>query len=187
MYSNGHGHIRDSNDSHRHSQLHHEFHRHVQSDLCELHTGSSHNCWHCNVPGQLTPGGTAVGHHLITGNYAGDSTHLTSSGSFNLAATSAPPPPPHPTSTTIQCLPAPVQVSIATSCTATVTDTSATGATTPSGSVSFTTNSTGTFNPTSASCTLVAGTIAGTATCSVSYSPGASAVGHHLITGHYRT
>src|SRR5439155_15425996 len=44
---------------------------------------------------------------------------------------------------------------------------------------------TGTFNPTSASCTLAAGTIAGTATCSVRYSPGASAVGHHLITATY--
>src|SRR5439155_1602583 len=149
---------------------------------CTLVAGTAGSAT-CQV--SYTPGATAIGHHLITGNYAGDSTHLTSSGSFNLAATSAPPPPPHPTSTTIQCSPAPVQVSIPTSCAATVTDTSATGATTPSGSVSFTTNSTGTFNPTSASCTLAAGTIAGTATCSVSYSPGASAVGHHLITGAY--
>jgi hypothetical protein len=155
------------------------------SASCTLAAGTAAGTATCHV--SYTPGATAVGHHLITGNYAGDSTHVASSGSFNLAATAAPPPPPHPTSTTVQCSPASVQVSTPTSCTATVTDTSATGATTPSGSVSFTTNSTGTFNPISATCTLAAGTTAGTAACPLSYSPGASAVGHHLITGTYST
>src|SRR5439155_23504258 len=94
-------------------------------------------------------------------------------------------PPPHPTSTSIQCVPATVQVSTPSTCTATVTDTSASSATTPVGSVSFTTNSTGTFNPVSASCALSAVTAVGTATCQITYTPGATAVGHHLITGNY--
>src|SRR3989441_716915 len=95
------------------------------------------------------------------------------------------PPPPHPTTTTVQCTPPSVRVSTLTSCLATVTDTSATGATTPTGPVSFTTNSTGTFAPVSASCNLLAGATAGTASCSVSYTPGSAAVGHHLINGTY--
>src|SRR5947208_17034196 len=76
-------------------------------------------------------------------------------------------------------------VSTPSTCTRTVTDTSAAVATTPVGSVSFTTNSTGTFNPVSASCALSAGTAVGTATCQITYTPGATAVGHHLITGNY--
>src|SRR5207244_10832792 len=115
---------------------------HATSATCTPAVATTASTATCQVI--YTPIATAVGHHLITGNYAGDSTHLASSGPFNLAATAAPPPPPHPTSTTIQCSPAPVPVSTPTSCTATVTDTSATGATTPSGSVSFTTKSTGT-------------------------------------------
>src|SRR2546422_75997 len=95
------------------------------------------------------------------------------------------PPPPHPTTTTVQCTPPSVRVSTLTSCMATVTDTSATGATTPTGPVSFTTNSTGTFPRFSPSCPLWAGAPAGTASCSVSYPPGSAAVGHHLINGTY--
>src|SRR3989441_8790735 len=95
------------------------------------------------------------------------------------------PPPPHPTTTTVQCTPPSVRVSTLTSCMATVTDPSATGATTPTGPVSFTTNSTGTFAPVSASCTLLAGATAGTASCSVSYTPGSAALGLPLSTGTY--
>ncbi len=150
------------------------------SASCTLSASTTAGTASCSV--SYTPGSTAVGHHLITGTYSGDSGHSTSNGSFNLVATA---PPPHPTSTSIQCVPATVQVSTPSSCTATVTDTSASGATTPVGSVSFTTNSTGTFNPVSASCALSAGTAVGTATCQITYTPGATSVGHHLITGNY--
>src|SRR5213596_1677934 len=143
---------------------------------CTLAAGATAGTATCSVT--YTPGASATGHHLITGNYAGDSRHTTSSGTFLLAVT---PAPPHPTTTAVQCSPGSVQVSTATTCTVTVTDTSS-SPTTPTGTVSFTTNSTGTFTP-AASCTL-AGT-AGTSTCSVTYTPGASAVGHHLITGNY--
>src|SRR5438046_811540 len=130
----------------------------------------------CSVT--YTPGASAVGHHLITGNYVGDSTHTSSSGTFLLAVT---PAPPHTTTTAVSCSPSSVPDNSATTCTATVTDTNA-SPTTPTGSVSFTTNSTGTFTP-SASCTLAAGATPGTATCSVTYTP--TVVGHHLITGNY--
>src|SRR5438552_4023357 len=149
------------------------------SASCNLSAGTTAGTASCSV--SYTPGSTAVGHHLITGTYSGDSGHSASNGAFNLVATA---PPPHPTSTTIQCAPPSVMVSTPSTCTATVTDTAVTGPTTPSGSVSFTTNSTGTFNPISASCTLTAGATAGTASCSVTYTP--TVAGHHLITGTYQ-
>src|SRR5207249_1338026 len=146
------------------------------SASCTLTAGATAGTASCSVT--YTP--TVAGHHLITGTYQGDSTHAVSQGTFLLAAT----PAPHSTGTSLQCSPGSVQVSTSSACTVTATDTSGTP-TTPTGTVSFTTNSTGTFNPTSASCTLAAATTAGTATCQVSYTPGATAVGHHLITGNY--
>src|SRR5207248_9548558 len=68
-----------------------------------------------------------------------------------------------------------VNTGSATTCTVTVADSSGAGAVTPTGSVSFTSNSTGSFSATS--CTLAAGT------CSVTYTP--TVVGHALITGTY--
>ena len=149
------------------------------STSCTLAAGPTAGTASCSVT--YTPDATAVGHHLITGSYSGDSTHTSSSGSFNLDATSVPPPPPHSTSTTVDCSPASVQAGSATSCTATVTDTSS-SPTTPTGTVNFTTNSTGNFTP-SPGCTLAPGATADTATCTVTYTP--TVVGHHLITGNY--
>src|SRR5207245_11445247 len=110
-----------------------------------------------------------------------DSTHVASSGSFKLAVTAV---PLHTTTTSVQCAPPSVQAGVPTDCTTTVTDTAATGPSNPSGSVSFTTNSTGTFNPISASCTLIAGATAGTASSSVTDTP--TVAGHHLISGNYQ-
>src|SRR5216117_37624 len=149
------------------------------STSCTLAAGPTAGTASCSVT--YTPDATAVGHHLITGSYSGDSTHTSSSGSFNLDATSVPPPPPHSTSTTVDCSPASVQAGSATSCTANVTDTSS-SPTTPTGTVNFTTNSTGNFTP-SPGCTLAPGATADTATCTVTYTP--TVVGHHLITGNY--
>src|SRR5207245_7975773 len=126
----------------------------------------------CSV--SYTP--TVVGHHGITGSFAGDSVHTGStSAAFTVTSTA------RSTTTTVSCTPASVLDNTPTSCTATVTDSSGTGAVTPTGSATFATNSTGTFTPTN-SCALVAGVV-GTASCSVSYTP--TIVGHHGITGSF--
>jgi hypothetical protein len=88
----------------------------------------------------------------------------------------------HPTATSVACSPSSFTELSPTGCTVTVTDTFSTP-TTPTGTVSFTTNSTGTFGPTSTTCGLTAGGAAGTASCSVSYTP--TVAGFHLITGDY--
>src|SRR5438552_15315721 len=89
--------------------------------------------------------------------------------------------PIYPTSTVVGCVPASVTVNSGSVCTATVTDTSATGATTPTGSVSFASDGTGTFSP-GTSCSLSAGA-AGTASCAVTYTPTVVGTGTHSITG----
>src|SRR5207249_4181663 len=126
---------------------------------CTLSGGS------CSIT--YTP--TVVGHALITGTYAGDSVHNGSSGTFNLASTK------RTTTTTVACSPVSVLDNVATTCTVTVADSNGAGGITPTGTVSFTSNSTGTFSATS--CTLASGT------CSVTYTP--TVVGHALITGTY--
>src|SRR5207247_1320541 len=112
---------------------------------------------------------TVVGHPLITRILAGDSVHTGSSGSYDLASTK------RATTTSVSCSPASVLDNTPSSCTVTVTDSSGAGGVTPTGTVSFTTNSTGSFSATS--CTLSAGS------CSVTYTP--TVVGHALITGTY--
>src|SRR5207247_8979074 len=87
----------------------------------------------------------------------------------------------HPTRTTVTCSPGSVTVNTPTSCTTRVMDPSLSPSI-PTGTVSFTTNSTGSFGP-SAACTLVAGQGPNMATCSVSYTP--TVPGHHLITAAY--
>src|SRR5438552_10583142 len=89
--------------------------------------------------------------------------------------------PIYPTSTVVCALPMSVTVNSGSVCTATVTDTSATGATTPTGSVSFASDGTGTFSP-GTSCNLSAGA-AGTASCAVTYTPTVVGTGTHSITG----
>ena len=85
--------------------------------------------------------------------------------------------------TDVSCVPSSVQANTNTSCSTTVTDTGATPST-PAGTVTFTNVGSGGFTP-SNSCTLVAGQIAGTATCSVNYTPTAVNSGIHTITATY--
>ncbi len=118
---------------------------------------------------------SVAGHHGITGTYGGDSAHFGSSGSFTLTVN------PRTTTTSVSCLPASIVVNQQTNCTATVSDTSTGTLITPTGSVSFTKNSTGTFGSTS--CVLTATGTMGAASCQVSYTPGV--VDHHVITGTY--
>src|SRR5438034_524964 len=106
-----------------------------------------------------------TGTHSITGTFVPTSNHAASNGAFALTFS---PPAAHPTSTLSLHDALPISVNSGSVCTATVTDTSATGATTPTGSVSFTTDGTGTFSLPGTSCSLSAGA-AGTASCAVTY------------------
>jgi Big-like domain-containing protein len=81
------------------------------------------------------------------------------------------PPAQHPTTTSVKCEPQPVVAGNPTTCTATVTDTATSGATTPTGTVSFKSSGPGTFSN-GAKCTL-SGTGA-SASCSVTYTPGST-------------
>jgi PKD domain/Bacterial Ig-like domain (group 3) len=123
----------------------------------------------CGV--SYTPGVT--GSHLITGSYSGDAVHSASSGAFTVTVGQ------RSTSTTVGCVTTALGVNQA--CTATVSDNSPGTVITPTGGVSFTTNSTGTFS--SNSCTLSGTGTPGVASCQVTYTP--VAVGTHTITGVY--
>src|SRR5206468_9489057 len=85
-----------------------------------------------------------TGTHMITGSYGGDPKHATSCGSSNEAVA------PRTSGTSVDCVPPSVPVDGSTTCTATVSDTAGTGASTPTGTVSWTSDGTGTFS--AASC-----------------------------------
>ena len=137
---------------------------------CTLVAGTATGTASCFV--MYTPTGTART-DIITANYAGDTTHGTSSNTANVAVTVA----AHSTTTSITCSPTTVVVNQQTTCTTTVTDTS-TSPTTPTGTVSF---SGGTINPNP--CNLTPGSTAGTAACSVTWS--APTIGIGGIVGTY--
>ncbi len=84
------------------------------------------------------------------------------------------------TSAQVACLPAADDLQQATSCTATATDLAASGASSPSGTVAFSSDSSGTLSNASA-CTLSA-TTADASSCSLSYTPTAVGSGTHTIT-----
>ena len=102
----------------------------------------------------------------------------------NVTVIAGPSPSTHATRTILTCDPGSVAVNQAAQCTATVTDTSSTP-TTPTGTVSFTTNSSGTFTP-SSSCTLNPAS-SSASSCTLSYSPDLGSDGTHRITGTYTT
>src|SRR2546426_7821 len=122
----------------------------------------------CSVTYSPSAGGT----HTITGAYSGSATHASSSGSTDVTAML------RSSGTSVDCVPPSVPVDGSTTCTATVSDTAGTGASTPTGTVSWTSDGAGTFS--AASCTLDA-----TGKCSVSYTPTALGTGTHKITGSY--
>ncbi len=88
------------------------------------------------------------------------------------------------TSTAVVCAPTSVTVGSALTCTATVTDTASPGATTPSGSVSFTSSPTSGSFGSAGSCTLAATGTAGVASCQLSFTP--SSAGGYTVTGSYQ-
>jgi PKD repeat protein len=131
---------------------------------CTLTSGS------CSVTFTATTTGTA----LITGSYGGDAAHETSTSAATSVTVN-----PRATSTTVVCT-SPVIVNQASNCTATITDSSSGGSVTPTGNVTFVSDSPGTFS--AANCTLAA-ISTGVTGCSVLYTPGVS--GNNLITGSY--
>ena len=96
-------------------------------------------------------------------------------GSFTLVVVGA----IRPTSTSVVCDPNPIAVNASSTCTATVSDTGTGTATVPGGSVTFASNSSGTFD--AASCTLSGSP----AKCAVVYTATARGSGTHAITGSY--
>src|SRR2546426_210496 len=133
------------------------------STTCTLTAGQ------CSV--SYTPTAIGSGIHTITADYGGDSTHAPSSGTTTVTVRA------RTTNTMVSCSPPSVPVDDSTTCTATVSDTDTGTASTPSGTVSFTTGASGTFtgNP----CTLSSGS------CSVTYKPTAVGTGIHPITATY--
>ncbi len=110
----------------------------------------------CSV--DYTPSNVGTGTHTITGDYQGDDTHKTSSGSFDITVNL------RSTSTTLSCSPVVQAVGSNIICTATVTDTESIGTkSAPSGTVTFTRNG----SP-EGSCPLV-GVNAMSSSCSVTY------------------
>ena len=123
-----------------------------------------------NVPRSGSVSISFPGSYSFQAIYSGDASNLPATSCISLMAGT--------TSTTIACSPTPLAVKAQTTCVATVTDITP-SPTTPSGTVSFATNSTATFTPTN-SCTLVPSTTTGVATCSTTYTP--TAIGHHTVT-----
>ena len=122
----------------------------------------------------------AVGSHTVHADYAGDS-NLTGS-SADLAPNQA--VNARSTSTSVSCTPNPVDAGASTSCTVTVTDTESLGTkTAPLGDVTL--DNAGANGSFTGTCLLAAAT-ADSATCSMTYTPSASAVaGTHNISATY--
>ena len=130
-----------------------------------------------------TPTTAGSGTHTITASYSGDNTNATSSGSGTMTVTAGGGGGGlRPTSTSVSCFPASVSVGSRTGCAATVTDTGNGPLVTPTGSVSFTSDSPGAFS--GGSCTLIA-INAASAGCLDGYTPSAVGSGTHTITTAY--
>ena len=109
--------------------------------------------------------GYTNGTSTVAANYSGDLNHGASSSSSNAVTVNR-----RAVSISLACTPSSTVVNNATSCTGIVTDTDVGSPITPSGTVSFTSNSTGTFNGV---CTLAGPS--NSATCTITYAPGLGA------------
>lgn len=94
-----------------------------------------------------------------------------------------PVPSARPSSTAVSCEPSSLAVGRSSTCTATVSDTGSGSPTTPGGTVSFSSDASGSFTPQPASCALTATGTAGVGSCSVIYVPASG--GTHTITAAY--
>jgi parallel beta-helix repeat protein len=127
----------------------------------------------CSV--HYTP--SVMGSQVITGNFAGDVNHATSSDTATIEVGKG------ATSVTVACVPATVSINQGTSCTATVTDTSSTP-TAPTGIIAFSSDGAGSFGS-YGPCMLTSMSSASSAACSVEYTPTATGAGTHRITASY--
>ncbi|WP_162287757.1 Ig-like domain-containing protein, partial [Candidatus Nitrosotalea okcheonensis] len=130
-------------------------------------TGSFSNAGSCTLNSAkcsvtFTP--SSVGSAVITASYGGDATNAASSGQSTLTVNKV------STTTTLTLLPSSVNVGIPTTVSVSVTGSS------PTGTVTFASNSTGSFSN-AGSCTL------NSAKCSVTFTP--SSVGSAVITANY--
>src|SRR5438094_4481494 len=134
---------------------------------CQLSSGSS-DAASCSVTFAFSGPGQAI----IISSYTGDGTHIGSSDTTTIVGTLK-----IPTTTTITCS-SPVVIGQPSDCIATVNDNSGGTATAPTGTVTFTTNS----SFPQLSCALAAGARA-TSNCSVQFTP--SAKGIVTVSGNY--
>jgi hypothetical protein len=111
-----------------------------------------------------TPSAADTGSRTITAGYSGGPSHAASTGNETLTVQL------RSTSTSVNCSPGMVPLATLSTCTATVTDTAAGTASTPSGTVGFASDGSGTFNPDTSRCTFTQ-TSPGVASCPVTYSP----------------
>jgi hypothetical protein len=102
---------------------------------------------------------STTGGDTLVASYAGDARHLSSGGEANIQTAK------RSTSTSVACQ-TPIMMGSTSTCTATVTDTDAAPAITPTGDVTWSTDGTGSFGP--STCTLAGASVA---TCSVTYTP----------------
>ncbi len=123
----------------------------------------------CNIT--FTP--STTGTDTITGNYAGDSAHTTSSGSIAINISQA------SSMTTVWCTPAVLKAGSSTTCTATVVPSCSASCPVPTGTAAFASNGAGIFSSTT--CTLISGS--SSSSCSVTFTP--SAAGTDIITASY--
>ena len=151
---------------------------------CTLAASESTGVASCQV--SFAP--SASGSFTVTGAYGGDVSHSASDAqSAALTATSPPPASPpaptsDPTSTIVVCFPQTTAVGGHVTCVATVRDTAASGALTPTGTVSFSRSpASGSLSATS--CTLAGTGTVGVASCQVTFTP--STGGTYTVTGSY--
>ena len=134
----------------------------------------------CSV--NYTPTAVGDGTHTITATYDGDANHASgSNANANIAVSK------RPTSTTVtDCTPNPVPVFDETVCTAEVKDTALGEVSNPLGSVTFTTDKTGTFTGAGATCSLVAvPSTTDKSSCTVTYKPTGDIGATHTIKASY--
>ena len=129
-----------------------------------------------------TPTTVGSGTHTVTASYHGDVTSAASSGQRTVTVAAGGGGGQRSTSTSVSCVPASVSVGSRSACGVTVTDTGNDSPATPTGIVSLSTDSQGTF--TNGSCTLIR-VNAMTAGCVVGYTPSAVDSGKHTITATY--
>lgn len=142
--------------------------------ICQLAEAST-DVSDCSVSYAPVPGGEGILH--VGASYSSDTDHSGSTAStFALNATV------RTTSVILSCSPSSTMVGGTTACSVTVTDTSAGTPTTPTGSISFSSDNFGSFGSTTCSPKEIS---TGTASCQATYTPSVGSEGTHQIRASY--